>query len=339
MIQKVSHYIALGKVSSRTTFARSKKQFFKYFIFNISAMIGKLCFLSFPLFAFAEYHLVKQVEQAQKLTFGKAFEDASSKKVFETTQHLALLNHVLTIAGLLVIGGLAYGLIYLGTTIDNYFDLNRYYVEFIFQAMSGTILVVFLLFKNIYMESLTYILRVDHEISLAEAFRKNEEVMANKNKVYLFYIKAYFFGVFAIYAIIAGVSSYLAFVYFIEYWFIIITILLILFGLRVMTKLMFGYKVASTKLFEDLHKDLNFEQAVTEGEEKLSEDKMLTSEILLTLFDTFTDRDAMVESKIELEDETGNDEEDEVEEVEEDEIEEELDELVETEDLDETEDK
>ena len=285
MSQRVSQYVSMGMRDSKYVIGAGKGIFFKYFIFSMSSLIGKLFFLSYPLFALGDYHIIKQIEEGKKISLEDAFEDSNVGKKYWTTTHFALVNHIIFLIGMIIIAGLSFGLIQMGYTLDRYFRFDQGYTVFVSQIISGCIFIVFIIQKQLYFGPVTYLIQSNEDNGLSDTLRQSALIMTNYGKVKLLYIYLYYVIRLLIYGFVSVLLSYGAYVLLPDFWFVFVTILLGVNLLKSMTKIMLAHKISSSKLFVDLIKEATYKSLGDQNRYKVFENKVSKKDILITLFE------------------------------------------------------
>ena len=178
MSQKVTTYVSHGSVSSKTALNQNGNRHVLYYLFTLAGLIGKLFFLSNPLFVLTEQAINKQIDDQENISLADALAKANDHKKYFALAQFVLLKQLLMLILLILVGFVSVGFIYLGYTLDNLFDLDRYYIMSFFEVISGVLLVTSLLILYSYLFSIPTIISQSESMTLGEALKQNQQIMS-----------------------------------------------------------------------------------------------------------------------------------------------------------------
>lgn len=260
MSHKVSHYVRSGLEDSKIAIKKDRKKFGVLVLWNFAAIVGKLFFLSYPIFALGEYHLAHQINKTGQYKLIEALNDSTQPKKYLYALQYSLFFQTLLIAGLILCGGLSYGLIQLGYYFDDIFSISRYYGVFITQIASAVFIILFILSLHFFLTPVAYLMQANSEMNLSLALKESIKIMQGKGKAKLFSTTLYYLGSFAYKSVIILAIGYVFFITSSTGWFILITIILSFIVLSIFTRVMLAYRLALTRLFNDLVEEREYIQ-------------------------------------------------------------------------------
>ncbi|MFW5913534.1 MAG: hypothetical protein ACOCSM_00585 [Bacillota bacterium] len=285
MSQKASKYVSIGLKASKHALRQKNESTLKYKVFSLASLLGKRFFVSYPLFALADYRLAGQIEDAEAMDMDKAFEDSGDTEKYVSVAQLALLSQVILLTGLAIIGGVAYGFIHLGARIDQLLEFERYYMVFAFQILSGCVFIGFLIKKAMYFGPVAYLIQSGEAGSLSEALSHGASFMTPSGKAKLTYLHVYHLGRVLVYAITAFLVAYAALATLPAFLFIAITIGVGILFLRSLPRVMLSHKLSTMRLFSDQSKEMAYESLLERETSSGSNGKISKEETLIGLFD------------------------------------------------------
>ena len=309
MRQGITEYVSSGMRNSKRAIKESDAGIFRYIAFSIASLPGKLFFLSFPMFAFAQYHMANQVEKREKLSLEGSLEDASNMKKYWAGMQFALFSHIIFITGLLVLGGLSYGLIQMGRALDHYLLFDRYYTMFLFQVVSLCLVFVFIIAKALHFGPVAYLIQ-SNGLGFSEALHQGNKLMSEGGKTTLFTIHLYYLVRVVMMAGIGFGLAYGASMFAPLPVLIAVSVGVGAVFLRMLPRVMLAHKLSASMLFVDLVKAAAQEHVEDESMYALMSSKVRKDEILLSLFNDSSSkgRDEMSDDNEELNETSESDE-------------------------------
>ncbi|MFW5895030.1 MAG: hypothetical protein ACOCU0_03775 [Bacillota bacterium] len=285
MSQKASKYVSVGLRDSKNALKENREQTLKFNVFSLSSLLAKRFFLSFPLFALAEYNLANQLRANKNMDMDTAFEDSEDRGKYSAAAQLALLTQTIFITGVLILGGLAYGFIHLGFIMDRFFEFDRYYTAFIFQILSGGVFIAFILKLNTYFGPAVYMIQSGEAKGLQDALRQGARYMSKTGRVKLTYIHVYHLGRFLVYAIVAFLLIYGAFSILSVFSAIATTIAVGIVFLMAMPRVMLSHRISTTHLLSDLITENVYESLLVKENTEGTNASISKEQTLMALFD------------------------------------------------------
>lgn len=278
MNQKLLVYIKKGMHDSKSALHNQKPLFFKYFLFVLTSFLGKLFFITYPLFALADIRIAKSIEETGKFELEKSFEDSNLIKTVWTTMLFILLKTLILISGTIILSGLTFMLASFGTTIDSMTTLKGNYMTYFFGSLGVIAIVVFIIMVNLYLGPATYIIQSNDDVGISDVFTKSIEIMNKNGKSTLLLIKIFHLLRFLINLIVCIGLIWVIHIFsnpLIETFCIIILSIVLLLTLP---RIVLSNKISSYSLF----KKLTDKEDILNNSTKI---KVKKEELLVTLFD------------------------------------------------------
>lgn len=289
MSQYTSHYIQTGLKESKTSGQKKKKKTAKHFIYALSSMLGKRFFLSYPLFALADYHMADQIEKTETIDFEKAFEDCKSNGKYWSSVQFSLLKQLILVVGVLLLGLIAYGLSNLGNILDVAYDFQSNYAEFTFLVLGATSIFMFIIMLNVHFGSVMYFIQSE-DVGLSEALQKNARIMTKIARTKLLYINLYYLTRFAAYTALSVWVIYWVSSEFTTSWLIITAVVFLVLLLASIPRLILSHRISSASLFKDMIVETAYVNLEEDAEDSALSEKISKETLLASLFEE-TDSD------------------------------------------------
>lgn len=285
MNQKLSVYIKKGMRASRGAFRHQSQLYFKYCLFLLTSILGKLLFFTYPLYALAEVRIVKTINETGSFEVEKSFEDANSIKKVWTTILYYLVKGLIYLSGIIILSGFTYLLIYLGKTIDEMTTLKKYYVMFAFGIIGGILILLFIIMVHLLFAPATYLIQKYDDIGISDVISKSISIMSRKGKMKLFLIEIMHLLYFLLFA-----SIFLGILWFFESIFLPLVVIFcsIIFAiilLIMIPKIILSNKIASICLIEELVNEEAYEDSLNNHDRQKSNIKVKKEDLLISLFD------------------------------------------------------
>ncbi len=286
MSHLAKEYVGIGNKEAKTLLKGTRRHYLKYFVFTLSAIIGKLFFLSHPLFSLTEYKLINEALRGNDIDLEKALIDSTKQKKFWTAVQFVLIDQVIFIVGLILIGLIALISVQLGFLLDISLNFNQPFLFITFITLNIILFLVFILYKSVYFGPVLFFIQNEESALLHEAFSKAALVMKSGNKLKLLHIKLIYLFKFSLYLALSIAVAYYTFELLTFLWGLIVTLILTVLILRLLPKMVFSHGFATSKFFNDLQNEVAIELAYDPVALVKDTSTLKKEEILLTLFDT-----------------------------------------------------
>lgn len=285
MSRGVSHYVSLGTRGSKIAWSQNRKARLRYVFYSMASLIGKLFFLSFPLFALGDYHIVNQIKEKRDWSFFDAFEDSHDQNKYSATVKYALLYHVLFVTGMIIIAALSFLLLQVAHTIDASLGFDRHYIVFVARVLSGSLVVVFLFSLKIQLGPALYLIQSSKDLSLSDALKSSALILERHGKIKLFHVQLFYMFRVVPLGMLYGSLAYWSYEALSGNYFLIITALLVFFFLKVVSKNVLSYHISVSNLYNDLVKEQAYGSLNEQQTEQIIGTRVPKKEVLMTLFD------------------------------------------------------
>ncbi len=285
MSLSVSDYVSMAMNDVEIALSRKKRKFLRYFLYSVASFIGKLFFLSYPLFAFADHHISNQIRENRNWQLLDAFEDTNDQKRYWTTVKYALLNHIVHITGFLMIAGVVFVLMRVASSITDYYEPERQYLMFVAQIISGALVVSFLFSVRIHLGPMIYLLRTSDDLSLSEAFKHSAIIMEGQGKIKLFHMQFRSLSKVLFWGLLCAGFGYLSYTAFSFDVFLVIAIILGFLFLRLVSRQGLVYRISASNLYTDLIKEVAYDRLSEHDMDRMTGSTLRKKDILKTLFD------------------------------------------------------
>lgn len=275
-------------LDSRTLLKQSEVGVFKSVILMIASQLGKLFFLSYPLFALAEVNLINRMKSGQKIKITDVFDDASDREKYGTMAHIALMYHVIILAVTMIMGGLAFGLISIGISIDGRMRFYDHPVTTILSIVSGVLYLIIMMYVKVYFSSMPYIIHAGDNLSLSDCFKQNDMMLSHGGKLKIFSLYRNYMIKLLVVAFTGGVLSYIAWANLRLYASVSIIIVISFIFLVVYTKTSLSYRIGAFMLCEDLIHERMLVSLGHQDQKPVFNKQLNQQELLLSLFNDVT---------------------------------------------------
>ena len=259
--------------------------FVKYFMFTITSWIGKLMFLSFPLFALSEYHLIEQIKQAKPCSLEDAFEGAASFKKYWITCQFALIYQGLILTLALIIWGLTFGLDRIGAQLDDIMNFNRYYTAWVFQWGAIILGVIGVYQISIMYAPVVYLIYTHEDMTLSEALKESQLMMTGSAKRQLMGIHLSHLSLFMIKVALGGGLLAAAYYGIPRFFFILILVIVSVWLLTGIPRLLLSVRLSSVALYDTLLENASYESLFDASRNKVNPNRIRKEEVLIKLFE------------------------------------------------------
>jgi hypothetical protein len=283
MIKRVSEYVSTGMNESKTALKSSKIPRFQLLLFILSTFIGKLFFLSAPLFMMAEYRLVKQVQETHRIRLEDAFADSHRSSVYKTMTLAVLWNQIVIFSGLLLLGLLTFGLSIVAQQFSSYvfpFDWSGLAYTIGILLGVGFVITIFLWF-----DPMIFLIHTQENYGLSDAMKKAEEMMTNTGMFKLIMIRLHHLFLILVFA---GGGAWLALYAYFSYsvvWFLVFLIPIVLIVFAKVPQILLSQRMACTMLYDDLVEESTYQSLYDQSFKGLDSEKIGKERLLVALFD------------------------------------------------------
>jgi len=252
MSKKAPGYVFEGLKAMGGILKKDIKIFIGCIIVGITSLFGKLFFITFPIYAFGEYNVINDFNKKNEINLNLIFEDVKTSSKYWTIVRFIIKSRVGTLAGLTLTALLSFGLINVGYGLDDYFGNGNNVNAILFQVISGLLIIVLIICRNIFIEPIVYFLWEKDDIELTEVMKQRQVFKSKLCGLKLFLVQIMYFMIFMVCGVLAGTLIYLVYLYkFYFLWKIITIIIVSIVLLLVYGIVSFSYKVSSVRLFED----------------------------------------------------------------------------------------
>lgn len=277
--------ISSSNTKSKEAISDPKIGNLKFIIFTITSFIGKLLFLSFPLFALSEYHFIEQIKQAKPCSLEDAFEGAASPKKYWITCQFALIFQGLILTLGLIIFGISLGLDSIGAELDNIMNFNRYYTAWIFQWGAIVIGLILVYQVSLSYAPVVYLIYTNEDITLSEALKESQLMMTGTAKRRLMGIHLTHLVRFMIKAVLGGGLVVAAYFGIPSIFFTLILVLVSIWLLYGVPRLLLSIRISSASLYDALLENASYESLFDASRNKVNPNRIRKEEVLFKLFE------------------------------------------------------
>jgi hypothetical protein len=288
MSRAVSHYVSLGTSGSKIALSQNRRSGLRYLFYSMASWIGKLFFLSYPLFAMGDYHIVQQIKEKREWSFFDAFEDSSDLNKYFATVKYVLLLHILFITGMIIIAALSFILLQVARSIDLSLEFERHYIVFVARVLSGSMVVVFLFTLKIYLGPALYLIQSSKDLSLSEALKSSVIILKRQGKIKLFHVQLHYLISVVFLGTLYGSLAYWSYETLTGNAFLVITALLVFLFLKFASRKILAYHISVSNLYIDLIKELVYVPLSEQPTKRIIGTRISKKDVLMTLFDRVT---------------------------------------------------
>lgn len=285
MSQQFTSYVSKGMQESKYAFKRRKHGFMNLLTFFMASLIGKRFFLSYPLFALAEYHLAQQVEQEGVVSLEEAFEDACITKNYWTAVHLALLNQVVFLIGFFTIALFGFVLFFFGTMLEGVFGFGDNIALVVSLTVTAGLFLMLIIQKSLYFGPVLYLIQ-GSDVSLSEALQQSRHIMTKSARYKLLRIHMYYFSkTLLVIGAVVAITYFAAASYPAIPWLVLMGMGFIVVLMSFAPKTMFSHRISTSKLFIDLVQEAIYYGRGDSDTSKLATQKVSKEKLLLSVFE------------------------------------------------------
>ena len=302
-------YLKLGMLASKKVIKGRKVSRFKFYFLWLASLLSYIFVLPAPAFIQANIRMDKQNDEKNTYELTKIFVDTDSPKAYWTNLMAFVIKVILLVSGVVLIGGIAFLLFYVGSLIANITNVIMLAYLLPVPAIIG--LLVFIFGFRLMCMPLFYYLNNDSNISITKAFNASVRTMKEQGKKTMFLLDLIHLIINAGYL---GITGFIGFFLLsqqtdsLKIIGVLVIVVLLVIYIFFASRLGIAHRVAKLKLLEDIMIDSNLAENPQLVKEKMIKQGLSKDEFLVKLFDK-NQEEALEAEKEEKEEEEKKEEE------------------------------
>lgn len=283
MSKNSSIYIDRGKTTFYKVFGKHKQEYVLYCLYVITSFFGKLLLLGSPLFALADYRVVKNADENSNLDLGRAFEDAKTIKAIGTSFMVLTLRATALLAATILFGGITVLLGYIGIVLSEMAGIMHINIMYAFAVPGLLTLFYFIVLILLFFGPANYIIHCESNSNFSDIINTCHSIMTKNGKKALFFIGMHTIIHFVKYVILSFLILVIFNMFASREVLIICGVILCCVILFKIPKRIFIRKMAMLCLFQDLVNDTQY-QGLGDKTSQESNNSLSKEDLLIALF-------------------------------------------------------
>lgn len=195
-----AYYFKEGFKIAKDTFSKDKKNYLKYYLFLIASFIGRLSFVTMPIFNLANVRLIHNVKKNKNIELFNSFEGAENPKKWWRTLVTNSLWLTILLAGVVIIFFCAVQAIPFLVSIKDTPVAYTIFTILVF-FVTAIVISIYSLIASLYFLPVNYILNQYPDLSASMVLKTSFTSMSKDGKgtyigiAFLFYLLSFAFGI------------------------------------------------------------------------------------------------------------------------------------------------